>query len=272
MVISDLIASQIKECENIIHLQDEEYQRANGEDLQRCILHYQKAMKTFWQNTLILLMQIDNSKKNEILEIWNIVNTPVEQPFTFNAYRDRMCQYIKHLKIIDKIVNHNDMEKTPLLFISHSSTNENFVSELVKLMEFLKLDSTTMFCSSLPGYGIPTGADIYDYLRECFVRHDIFVIFVHSNEFYGSHASLNEMGAAWVLKSRHASFLVPGFDLNKMDGAVNNKEMAIVIDSTKAWDKINSLKDQIVEFFNLAQPNGSAWEVRRNEFLNNVRK
>ena len=55
------------------------------------------------------------------------------------------------------------------------------------------LNQTQVFCSSLPGYGIPIDTNIFDYLRKLFSEHDLHVIFVHSENYYKSSVSLNEM-------------------------------------------------------------------------------
>ena len=48
------------------------------------------------------------------------------------------------------------------------------------------LNRRDIFCSSIPGYGIPNGANIFDFLRERFLNYDLHIIFVHSPEYYES--------------------------------------------------------------------------------------
>ena len=59
-------------------------------------------------------------------------------------------------------------KKPPKVFISHSSNDIAFVNNLVTLLEGIGLNADQLFCSSVPGYGIPIDVDIYDYLREQF--------------------------------------------------------------------------------------------------------
>ena len=56
------------------------------------------------------------------------------------------------------------------IFISHSSDDVKYVSELVTLLYDMGLDETQVFCSSLPGYGIPINKDIFDFLRKQFQK------------------------------------------------------------------------------------------------------
>ncbi len=45
-----------------------------------------------------------------------------------------------------------------------------------------------IFCSSVPGFGIPMDKDIYDYLAEEFSRTDVHVIFVLSRNYYKKYS------------------------------------------------------------------------------------
>ena len=92
------------------------------------------------------------------------------------------------------------MKKKPLIFISHSSKNKDQVAKIADLLRSINLSPRRdIFCSSLPGYGIPNGANIFDFLRERFLNYDLHIIFVHSPEYYESPVSLNEMGPALLL-------------------------------------------------------------------------
>ncbi len=88
-----------------------------------------------------------------------------------------------------------EMKKKPLIFISHSSKNKDQVAKIAELLRSINLSPRRdIFCSSLPGYGIPNGANIFDFLRKRFRNYDLHIIFVHSPEYYESAVSLNEMG------------------------------------------------------------------------------
>lgn len=101
--------------------------------------------------------------------------------------------------------------KQPLLFISHSHEDSCFVDALVELLRSIGFNGTNMFCSSVEGYGVTEGNDIYDTLKNLFRQYDIYVVFVLSDHYYSSAACLNEMGAAWVLQSNYSTILIPGF-------------------------------------------------------------
>lgn len=171
----------------------------------------------------------------------------------------------------DNIDSTETIEKTPLLFISHSSKDIAFVDALVDLLEFLGLNKQTMFCSSVSGYDIKLGGRIIDNLLSIFEKHDLYVIFVQSPNYYNSPISLNEMGAAWVLKTKFCSLLTREMDFDKMKGVIDSSYISIKVDASDAASRLNQMKDDIVSMFNLNLSDVSRWEIKRNNFLRLVR-
>ena len=70
------------------------------------------------------------------------------------------------------------INKTPMIFISHSSKDEAHVELIVKLLKEMGFTKDSVFCSTIPGYGIGLSKDIYDTLLNMFSEHDLYVIFV----------------------------------------------------------------------------------------------
>lgn len=166
------------------------------------------------------------------------------------------------------------VNKTPKIFISHSSKDVDYVVQIVNLLDGMGLNQTHVFCSSLPGYGIPIDTNIFDYLRNLFSEHDLHVIFVHSENYYNSPVSLNEMGAAWVLRNDVTSILLPGFGFEKMTGVVNGDSVSIKLDMPELEfkDKLNQLYDKIIKEFELTKKAGIIWEQKRDSFIREVQQ
>lgn len=164
------------------------------------------------------------------------------------------------------------MPKESKLFISHASRDKDYVEAIVSLFDDMGLNDKQIFCSSIPGYDIPLSKSIFDYLLELFQNYDLHIVFVHSKNYYQSPVSLNEMGAAWVLKKNFTSILLPGFDFSEMKGVVNNTDIAIKIDRTEdeVKDKLNQLYNQIVSEFGIKKKNDIIWEKKRNNFIENI--
>lgn len=82
-------------------------------------------------------------------------------------------------------------EKPKKLFISHSQKDKKYVSAIVDLLVDIGLRSDEVFCSSVPGFGIPYGDDIYEVLKKQFVDYDLCVLFILSDNYYESAACLS---------------------------------------------------------------------------------
>ena len=157
-----------------------------------------------------------------------------------------------------------------MVFISHSSKDKDFAEALVVLLEDMGFDSSNLFCSSIDGYGIGLSEDIFDTLRSLFNEHSLYVIFIHSPRYYKSAVSLNEMGAAWVLRTDFCSFLTTDMDFSQMNGVVNSNTISIKVDGADAPARLNELKEKLIAMFSLNAMDGTKWERKRQAFLDKV--
>ena len=165
----------------------------------------------------------------------------------------------------------NSGKKTPLVFISHSSKDKDFVEALVNLLDDMGFTKDTLFCSSVREYGIPLSGDIFETIRGLFLKHDLYVIFIHSPRFYGSAVSLNEMGAAWVLKTDFCSFLTNDLKYEHMKGVVNGGKLSVKVDDEEAPKLLNDLYKHLATVFSLQEMGVNKWERKRDQFLQVVR-
>ena len=176
-------------------------------------------------------------------------------------------------KNIDQFYSDNElqltMNKEPRVFISHSTKDSMHTDLIVRLLKSMGMQDSQIFCSSVPGYDIPIGNDIFGFLKEQFYSYNLHVLFVHSVNYYASPVSLNEMGAAWVLKNCHTSILLPGFPFSDMSGVVGYSEIAIKLDAnrTEVKDKLNQLKDNLASEFHFEATDGIIWERSRDQFI-----
>lgn len=161
-------------------------------------------------------------------------------------------------------------QKPPMVFISHSSKDKDFADALVVLLEDIGFDSSNLFCSSIDGYGVGLSEDIFETLRSLFNEHDLYVIFIHSPRYYESAVSLNEMGAAWVLKTDFCSLLTNDMEFRNMSGVVNDSKISIKVDNTDAPARLTELKDKLISLFGLKAIDAIKWERKRQVFLNRV--
>ena len=158
------------------------------------------------------------------------------------------------------------------VFISHASKDVKYVKPLVELLIQTGLTEDNLFCSSVPGYGIPLGRNICDYLAEEFRQNNLLVIFILSENYYKSAACLNEMGAAWVLKKEYYSVLLPDFEFKQIDGAIDPRKIAIKLGpaSYELKHGLAQLRDIITNTFELKKLSESRWETCRDKFLGEI--
>ena len=163
--------------------------------------------------------------------------------------------------------NQMEIKKSPMVFISHSSKDKAFVEALVELLESIGFDENNLFCSSVDGYGIRLGEDIFNTLKNLFLEHELYVLFVHSPRYYNSTVSMNEMGAAWVLRANYYSLLTKDMSYNDMSGVVNSNSIAIKVDSDDAKARLTELKEKLCAAFSFKDISGVKWERKRDKFL-----
>lgn len=218
--------------------------------------------------------------------IGKIINdTGVIHKFNGKNYdeRENFNRLKSSLKVIEKNIDkyfhdeksiESEITKAmkPKIFISHSSKDVKYVEPIVELLADIGMTNDNLFCSSIPDYGIPLNQDIYEYLSSLFSENELYVIFVLSSNYYGSPACLNEMGAAWVLKNEYTSILLPKFEYQEIDGAVNPNKIGMKLDDADELLKkrLGELKDIISEKFSLSVTD-MRWENKRNDFINTIR-
>lgn len=161
--------------------------------------------------------------------------------------------------------------KIDKVFISHSSKDIEYVKLLVQLLNDIGIQKSDehIFCSSHPGYSIPYGENIYDYLKKELNSSNIMVLFVLSHNYYQSAPCLNEMGAAWISSKNYNSILTPNFDFRHISGAIDPSKISFYMNEEHG---LNTFKDKIVELFELKDVDYKIWGEDRKKFIESVNK
>ena len=241
--------------------------RIQNQDIRQVIIYETN------EDIVSMKRKADANVGRNVVFVYSRVDVLKDNRYSKDITRDVMEQtqhYIKYVKGESK--EEKEKVKKPLLFISHSSANENIATNLVQLLRTLGFNNKNLFCSSVPGYDIKEGEDIYDTLASKFQDYNIFVIFLLSSEYYQSAACLNEMGATWVLKANYSTIVCPGFSIPEIKGAINPSKMAVVLGNNKRVNgKLNNLKDRLIDFFGLPEvEDDTIWENDRNKFIESV--
>lgn len=160
------------------------------------------------------------------------------------------------------------------LFISHSTKDVDYVRVFVEFLEAIGMPEGSIFCSSVEGYKIQWGGDIYEYLANEFNDPDknLIVLFMLSDNYYDSTPCLNEMGATWILKKEYRSILLPGFEYKKIEGAINPNMIGIKFDGDQLKYDLNDIKKQMTKWFSLNSLDESRWDRVRDRLISNIEK
>lgn len=180
---------------------------------------------------------------------------------------------LKALEIYEfrKTVETEKTNKIDKIFISHSSKDVEYVNLLVQLLNDIgiKKSDDFIFCSSLPGYDIPYGENIYNFLKKELDSSNIMVLFVLSHNYYQSAPCLNEMGASWVTSKVYNSILTPNFDFKYVTGAIDPSKISFYMNDIHGLDKF---KDKVIEYFELDAFDYKIWGEDKKKFIESVRK
>ena len=164
--------------------------------------------------------------------------------------------------------------KKSKVFISHSSDDLEYVKPFVDMLDRLGLKTREhMFCSSVSGYNIPLNENIFDYLCEEFTNNNLYVILFLSKNYYSSSVCLNEMGAAWVLKSDYQAILLPKYNFDDINGAIDPQKICFKLDDIDNRSyRLTELKNKIVSKLELEMPDELLWERYKTEFFGEIDK
>ena len=228
---------------------------------------YDRTKDKFIWNTLVNLQQGFNGWKDETA--FN------ELSGSLNAICKNIHKYYysEEITAVKKAREEITMQqKSPKIFISHSSSDKDYVSKLIDLLEGIGLNEKHIFCSSIAGYGIPLDQDIYDYLKLQFETHNLHIIFVLSQNYYKSIACMNEMGAAWILQNKYSTILLPEFEFQEIKGAINPRQIGLKLDNdlTDIKEKLGQLKDCMLNEFGLPKVSDIRWEQKRDIFISSI--
>lgn len=161
------------------------------------------------------------------------------------------------------------LKKSPKIFISHSSHDAEIASALVDLLEFLGIKD--IFCSSVPGYGVHLGENIYQRIKSEYDEHELLMIYLISPEYLHSYMSLNEMGAAWILKNDYLTFILPGLTENSLDGTcIGKNNIGVISNRSDINARMNEFKDKMINLFGFSLPDQNRWETNRNKFIKKI--
>lgn len=233
---------------------------------------------------------ITNKDKREIQYFLSEIKSWYEKNWTnikTNEYVDNLNEHERNLGIISEVLDgiedcdftaidspevKDNRLATPVILISHRSTDKKYGNALEKLFFSIGIRNEQLIYTSHPLHKIPLDKNIYEYLRESFGRK-IFVILLWSNEYLDSPACLNEMGAVWVTQTDYTNIYVPTFNFSNpkyYQCSVDKNKMGAILDGSDSCKAgIIELKNKIVELFGLSIDENQ-WIYTLDQFMKDI--
>jgi hypothetical protein len=149
------------------------------------------------------------------------------------------------------------------IFISHATVDRDLAESFVEFLEQgIGVPEKEIFCSSLPSYGIPTGVDFVDYMKNQ-MQTPTVVILLLTKSYFKSNFCLCEMGASWALSHKIFPIIVPPLTYGDV------KDVLLGVQAMKIDDdiKYNELRDYLGSQISLHSTSNSKWDTKRQAFL-----
>ena len=207
-----------------------------------------------------------------------LTNEYVSNPESHKNNKKLVHELYEELQHAEPIVPTTKIEETmnkslKKIFLSHSSADKKYGNALRTLLLGIGIKNSQLIYTSYPANKIPVGENIFDYLREN-IDSNVFVLILLSNHYLESVACLNEMGAAWVVKSDYLCFYTPDFDFSNpkySQCALDTRKMGAVLKpDSNCRTSMLEFKNIICELFNLSVDE-KTWLSLLDEFVENIK-
>lgn len=150
------------------------------------------------------------------------------------------------------------------VFISHAVKDKELAKLLVNLIENgIGVPESEIFCSSVDGYGIPTGKNFIEYIK-LQIQEPKVVILLLTPSYFNSNFCLCEMGAAWIKSHQLFPILVPPLSYEDVKDVLTSTQVTKIDESLK----YNELQEYIIKESDGFTPKSLIkWETERNLFI-----
>jgi hypothetical protein len=152
------------------------------------------------------------------------------------------------------------------VFVSHATKDADIAAEIVDLIEQgIGVPEAEIFCSSLHGYGIPTGKTFVTFMKEQMLEPKV-VILLLTPAYFESKFCLSELGAAWVKSHFIFPILVPPLGYEDVRDVLLGTQVSRITDDIK----YNELRDHLMREIALDAKSSTKWDIKRRAFLKNI--
>jgi len=158
------------------------------------------------------------------------------------------------------------------LFISHAVKDKDIATELVRFLEHgLNIPSSEIFCSSIPGEGIPAGEHFVHYIKRELANKDVIVLPLLTANYLQSVFSVCELGATWVLDRKWIPLMLPPLQHKDLSAVLTG----VQVHKLDTPEHIGMLRDELAKWCPQPKSGGDAefakWEHVKRTFIDRIR-
>lgn len=154
------------------------------------------------------------------------------------------------------------------IFISHAEADRKFVDHFFDTLlgRGLNLSTNDVFCTSLPGAGIKTGQNFFEYIKKE-VKGCKVIILILTPQYMESPFCLAEAGASWVLEDsescRVLPVVVPPLKFSDLEATLAITQA----ESIEREEDLDDIRDALEEAGVLKNdPKSASWTVAKKKF------
>jgi len=154
------------------------------------------------------------------------------------------------------------------IFISHAVKDKDLADAFVDLMvTAMGISAENIFCSSLEGMSIPSGANFVDHIKAAIQKPKAVLALITPN-YLASQFCLCELGATWAMSHNLFPLLVEPLTFEDVRGVLTGVQLTEINSATR----LSEFRDQLNSTLGLTGKNTARWESKRNVFLKGLPK
>lgn len=152
------------------------------------------------------------------------------------------------------------------VFISHAVKDKALAREIVDLIEDgIGVPENEIFCSSLDGYGIPSGKNFVTFIQTQMLEPKI-VVLILTPAYFESKFCVSELGAAWIKSHALFPILVPPLQHSDIKDVLLGTQVANIDDDIK----YNELREALISTIKFTPKSQTKWDTKRRSFLKTI--
>jgi len=153
------------------------------------------------------------------------------------------------------------------VFISHADEDRALAAELVALIEEgIGVPEAEIFCSSVKGYGIPTGQNFITYIRKQLLDPKVVVLLL-TPAYLHSKFCVSELGAAWIKSHAIFPILVPPLQYDDVKDVLLGTQVIKISDDIGYNELLETLRKEV----SCTAKSATKWDTKRRAFLKAIK-